>query len=565
LRRSKLRAYGANLIGSVLGVGLTFVLSWLWTPPVVWFGCVSAMLLAFLAFRPGVLLTGSLASLAMGVILTWPVDPFTNNIYSPYQRLECTTKADGRLQLLAAGHYFQRVYDLSSDNANRAADSSIEQIARYYEFPYRVAGSAARVAIVGAGTGNDVAAALRMGAQHVDAIEIDPAIMHLGFRHHPENPYRDDRVNAIVNDARTHFRTTTEKYDMVVYGLLDSHSLLSHASNVRLDSFVYTIQGFREAIDCLDDGGALVISFCTTTPEIGRKIYLMLTEASGGIRPLCVEARYDFSVVFMLRKGQAIALSQNLIQESGFEDVTRVYADPGLRADPSTDDWPFFYMPHRVYPVSYLPMALLVVACSVLITVPLLKTRGVSVRNTDFFFLGAGFMLVETKAITELGLTFGNTWHVIGIAIIGILTMAFLANLVVARCGFQRVWLSYLLLAVCLGIGFLVARNGGLPSTTTGRLVTVILLTSPMFFSGIIFSTLLRTGGSISGIMAANLIGSMLGGLLEYNSMYFGFANLYLFAMALYGFAFASSLLCRAGAPWTGRGVSAARATESRG
>ena len=36
-------------------------------------------------------------------------------------------------------------------------------------------------------------------------------------------------------------------------------------------------------------------------------------------------------------------------------------------------------------------------------------------------------MLLETKAITELGLTFGNTWQVVGISILGILVMAFLA------------------------------------------------------------------------------------------------------------------------------------------
>ena len=46
----------------------------------------------------------------------------------------------------------------------------------------------------------------------------------------------------------------------------------------------------------------------------------------------------------------------------------------------------------------------------------------------SFFFLGGGFMLVETKAITELGLLFGNTWQVVGITIISVLVMAWLAN-----------------------------------------------------------------------------------------------------------------------------------------
>ena len=32
------------------------------------------------------------------------------------------------------------------------------------------------------------------------------------------------------------------------------------------------------------------------------------------------------------------------------------FSNPKLKADVSTDDWPFFYMPERIYPVSYLVM-----------------------------------------------------------------------------------------------------------------------------------------------------------------------------------------------------------------
>ena len=46
------------------------------------------------------------------------------------------------------------------------------------------------VAVVGAGTGNDVAASLRAGAGRVDAIEIDPAILATGKLAHPEKPYK---------------------------------------------------------------------------------------------------------------------------------------------------------------------------------------------------------------------------------------------------------------------------------------------------------------------------------------------------------------------------------------
>jgi hypothetical protein len=151
-------------------------------------------------------------------------------------------------------------------------------------------------------------------------------------------------------------------------------------------------------------------------------------------------------------------------------------------------------------------------------------------------------MLVETKGITELGLVFGNSWQVIGVVIAGVLVMAFLANCVVQWLRLERPLVPYLLLLASLGLGWLVAGRGGLPSTAFGRMETVVLLTSPIFFSGLAFSTLVGARGKIAGIMAVNLLGAMCGGLLEYNSMYFGFRALYLIAMVLYAAALAWDL-----------------------
>ena len=141
------------------------------------------------------------------------------------------------------------------------------------------------MAIVGAGAGNDVAAAIRMGADTIHAIEIDPAILALGRAYHPERPYQHPKVHAVVNDARTYLRNTSKSFDMIVYGLLDSHTLLSHGSSVRLDSFVYTVEAFREARLRLKESGVLCLSFTVLSRELGRKLYLMLQEAFNGVPP----------------------------------------------------------------------------------------------------------------------------------------------------------------------------------------------------------------------------------------------------------------------------------------
>ena len=306
-RHGQLRAYGLNLAGSAAGVVFSLGLSHQWTPPSVWFGVCILLLLPLLAFdRIQLLTTVTFGAVAL-ITLMWPFGFPWSRIYSPYQLLEVGPDVSGHLTLRAAGHYYQRLLDLSEGRADSAEASWKASAKRYYDLPYRIAEHVGDVAVVGAGTGNDVAAALRGGARTVDAIEIDPAILALGAAYHPERPFQNERVHAVANDARTYLRTTSRSYDMIVYGLLDSHTMLSHGSNVRLDSFVYTVEAFREARKRLRDGGLLSLSFSVLSPQIGRKVYLMLQAAFDGRPPVCIAARYDGSVIFLQRNGPELA------------------------------------------------------------------------------------------------------------------------------------------------------------------------------------------------------------------------------------------------------------------
>jgi len=536
-RLPQLQAYGWNLVGSLAGVALMFVASYLWTPPLVWFALASLALVWLQSFGRRALLVGLASSVLLFVALGWPVTPGWERIYSPYQLLERGPGPRGLSLIRAAGNYFQRVHDLSGEA--QAAFPERQIVARYYEMPYRLRPGAQRVAVVGAGTGNDVAAALRTGAPRVDAIEIDPAILRLGMLYHPEHPYADPRVTAVVDDARTFLRSTANTYDLIVYGLLDSHTLLSHSSSVRLDSYVYTVEALREARARLEPGGVLSLSFAVLSDELGRKIYLMMQQAFDGHPPVSIDARYETAVVFAQSKEGDLRLDPALLAGTGFEERSARYANPALRADVSTDDWPFFYMPQRVYPRSYLWAVGLLLALALLLYSGFIG--GLPRRDTlPFFFLGAGFMLVETKGITELGLAFGNTWQVIGIVIGAILVMAWLGNWIVGRRPISRPWVPWLLLLASLGLGLVFVRTGGIGSTAAGRWTAVLLLTCPLFFSGIVFSTLLSRTPEASSALGMNLLGAMVGGVLEYNAMYFGFQSLYWLAAALYsvGLAF---------------------------
>jgi hypothetical protein len=530
-RRSGLRAYGLNLLGSFAGVVTMLIASFLWTPPLVWFALCFLTLLLFYLRRPSSLITGIVFGMAGMIVLAWwPIDPLWARVYSPYQLLEIGTDSDSGLTLIrAAGHYYQHVHDLSGQNPDNDRG--------YYDFPYKAHPILSDVAVVGSGTGNDVAAALRAGAGRVDAIEIDPAILLVGEQRHPEKPYANAHVHAINNDARSFLRETADKYDLIVYGLLDSHTLLSHGSSVRLDSFVYTVEGLREARNRLKPDGMISLSFSYLSEALGRKIYLMLQEAFDGRAPLCLVSSVG-NMIFLMSNDPNWQPPAGLIA-GDIKNMTATYANSLLPADVSTDDWPFFYMPQRIYPVSYLIMIGLILILS-LVLVGNFVGETPRVSHLPFFFLGVGFMLVETKGITELGLTFGNTWQVIGIVFAGILIMAFLGNCLVQWLNIKRPLLSYLFLLGALVAGWLAARSGGFASTPLGRSETAALLSLPLLFSGIVFSTLLATRGHIAGIMAMNLLGAVVGGLLEYNSMYLGFQALYLMAMVCYVLAFLS-------------------------
>lgn len=539
-RRSKLRAYGLNLLGSLLGVVLMLAASYLWTPPLVWFALCFIGILLFTLRTSTSLMAGICSIVVCIIVLAWPVDSFTTRVYSPYQLLEIShNQATGLPIISAAGHYFQRILDLSDPQSAR-----LREIRAYYEFPYRAHPKLENVAVVGAGTGNDVAAALRSGAGHVEAIEIDPAIVQAGKLDHPERPYSNPRVHSVVNDARSYIRNTDQSFDMIVYGLLDSHTLLSQGSSVRIDSFVYTLEGLREARTRLKPDGVLSLSFSVLSDPLGRKIYLMLQQAFDGRPPTCIEAGYDGSIIFMESNDPQWTLPSGLIKDSGFAAVTARYADSTLHADISTDDWPFFYMPRRIYPISYLIMVFEILALSLLIAANFNAERP-RFSHISFFFLGAGFMLIETKGITEMGLTFGNTWQVIGFVIMGILIMAVLGNCAVQWLRIERTLIPYLCLLSALAVGWFVARAGGFGSTPLGRMETLLALTLPLLFSGIVFSALLSGKGKISGMIAMNLMGAICGGLLEYNSMYFGFRFLYLIAMGCYVLAFVSEFVLR--------------------
>jgi SAM-dependent methyltransferase len=299
--------------------------------------------------------------------------------------------------------FYQRAIDLSPRFLTELNGDipEMDDVAFSYNLPYRLRPAGSQVLIVGAGMGNDAAAALRNGAGHVDAVEIDPAILAEGHKLHPERPYDDPRVAAIVDDARSFFKKSGGRYDVISFGLLDSHTLLSGLSSVRLDSFVYTLESFQQVREHLNKDGVAVVTFAANVPWIEQRLGRMMTQAFGADRVYARSGAVGVTFVAGILAPDQVAQAR----------LTHWQPDPAADDVPlTTDDWPYLYLRARQVPAAYWQALLLIgLVCLVLIV----RSFPEAMRpNWHFWLLGAAFLLVEFKSTTEFALLFGTTWCV---------------------------------------------------------------------------------------------------------------------------------------------------------
>jgi hypothetical protein len=526
-----LQGYGINLAGSLAGIAVFTVLSFTGLPPVVW------VLLGFLALVPFFLRQWlALAIFALTVCAMAIPQPHT--YWSPYYRITLTEAPPPpgwprpAAYFVDVNHdYHQKMLDLSPEFTGRFPDAEPNRSGRpTYELPYRLVPHPGRVLVVGAGTGNDVAAALRHGATNVDAVEIDPFILGLGRKYHPEHPYDSTRVSIYVDDARAFFKKTNQKYDLIVFGYLDSHTLVTAFSSIRLDNYVYTLESFRQARSLLRENGTLVLAFGGGRTFISDRLFATLAEAFHA-PPLAYLTGYDHDgVVFVEGK----AAESNLIGE--YPEISKELESHQASTLIATDHWPFLYLRSRTVPLaiwSVLALFLFFAARTLQRTAPIRHLA--SRQGLHLFFLGAGFLLLETKGVTELSLLFGSTWIVNAIVIAAFLTMGLLANTFISFRPVSR-GVAYPLLFIILAVGVFVPYSllGVLPATARA-LAGATLAGLPVFFSGLIFSRSFRDVAHPAQALGINLLGAVVGGVLENLVMVGGTPILGLLALLLYG------------------------------
>ncbi|MFO1187670.1 MAG: hypothetical protein U1E87_09620 [Alphaproteobacteria bacterium] len=561
----RVMGYTWNITGSLAGIVAFSLLSFLQAPPSVWFSACS-LGIGFLLWRGRALTV--VRALALVLVPIFVAAPGLQRTieglevrWSPYYAVKYNPKSQS-IWVNTISHQNMVRFD------HRGATYSLIHLLQ------RRSGGAPfeNALVIGAGSGNDLDHALRHDVARIDAVEIDPVIQAIGKRYNTGRPYQDARVVPHLDDGRHFLRTTEQKYDLVVYALVDSLILHSGYSSIRLESYLFTQEAFEDIKRVLKPGGIFVTYNYFRQGWIVDRVAAMAEEVFG-CPPTVLSLPYlaelkpnDPSGFTMVIAGCNPAIAGALAAKGPFwlnvVPTANLYVD-GFTIDPAKlppaeranwlriaptklvyaagvkaahDDWPFLYLQGREIPNLTVRSMLLLGALGLGLVVLFLPRgeRGLAL-NSRMFFLGAAFMLLETKAVVQLALLFGSTWIVNSMVFFTVLVMILLANLYVQRAPQLRLGWYYAGLLVFLAIGVLTPINGFLGGGVFWRYVVPCLLAlGPMFFAGVIFARTFRDTANPDQAFGSNIVGSVVGGLAESFSMVLGFQYLLVLAIAFY-------------------------------
>ncbi len=531
-------AYSVNLLGSVAGIWLLAILAYFWLPPSYWF--ILAFALIFFA-QPVNWRSALVACALLAVTLLALRSTNSGSVYwSPYQKLSVMQTGNQEYNILVNNEGYMSIANVSPDYLAKNPQLASTYQNSSYDSPFQFAKSVNRVLVVGSGAGNDVAAALRHGASSVDAVEIDPLIANLGARLHPEQPYASPKVHLINNDARNFMRQSHEKYDVILFGLLDSHTEFSGYSNMRVDNYVYTEESFRDARRLLNPDGIMVLKFEVRQPWtwIGQRFYAML----GGIFPRPPLTYYAgpvgglFSATVFIESDSTYPWEKSLEKPEAAFLSARPPAFP-LAIDhappPTTDDWPYVYHFSHSIPRTYYSVSAIILVMALYFVGPFFKLKESS--SWQFFLLGAGFLLMETQLVSRLALYFGTTWLVNCVALTGILTVLLLSNVYVKMRRPGNLGIFYALLCATIIANYAINWTLVPGSGTHVGILICFAYCVPFFFAGIIFTESFRRSAGQSNVFGANMLGAVAGGLAQNLSFIVGMKALLLIAVVIYG------------------------------
>lgn len=193
--------------------------------------------------------------------------------------------------------------------------------------PFGVLGSAPKEeAVIGAAGGHEVLASLYYGAQHIDAVELNPVTVHLVTTtyadfdgHLAQNPH----VSYINADGRSYIARSHQNYNLIWYPAPDSYAATSGALStayVLSESYLYTTNGLQSMIEHLAKNGIFVAQFGEDESSYDLRTARFVATARQALANLGVTDPADHIMVASTPTTfvASIPLSTILVQRSAF-------------------------------------------------------------------------------------------------------------------------------------------------------------------------------------------------------------------------------------------------------
>lgn len=516
-----LDAYRWDIVGSLSGTLFFTLVAFLRSPSWIW---PTVMLIALVLLYGKALPAVSWLA-AVGIVVLLVIESLTPGVsWSPYYKVTTQDFTDTSpapytaIQVNGIPH--QNVLD---------AEARLE-LEPLYGRPYEraVDNPLRNVLVIGAGTGTDVALALSRGAQHVDAVEIDPRIQQIGIEKNPNQPYADPRVTTYIDDGRAFLSRTDGEYDLILFALPDSLTLVSGASQLRLESYLFTRESIQEAYDHLSPDGVFAMYNYYREDWLINRLAGTVDEVFG--HAPCIDRFTAVQSLAVIAVGKS---PDNAVCASTWERAAIANAGEEIPA-PSADDRPFLYLKDASIPQLYLILIGLILAVSLVairvVGGPLRQMRGYG----DLFLMGMAFLLLETRSITTFALLFGTTWLVNALVFAGVLLAVLLAIEVTRRVTLPKPLILAGLFA-SLAVVWIVPNAWLLTLPVPARLALAVALAfAPIFCANLYFTSRFKEAANPTAAFAANLFGAMIGGCLEYLSLLTGYRFLIVVAALIY-------------------------------
>ncbi|MGD0293904.1 MAG: hypothetical protein ABSB30_08605 [Terracidiphilus sp.] len=245
-------------------------------------------------------------------------------------------------------------------------------------------------AVIGVGGGRDVLSAHLFGVTDITGVELNPIFIDL----HTRNPFYKNFSNLTalpnlklhVDDARSWFAATNEKFDLVQMSMIDTWAATGAGAFSLSENGLYTLEGWRAFLKTLNGNGIFTVSRWYSPSDVnetGRMIGLataalldigvkdarphLFVASAGNIATMVLSktpfseeqlrALHDavrnggFTVLLSPDRPPDSKLLRQIIESQDLASLNRVLGSTYLDLSVPTDSRPFFFNQLRIFDI----------------------------------------------------------------------------------------------------------------------------------------------------------------------------------------------------------------------